>query len=291
MYKRIASPGKWHGGKSYLANRVVALMPPHLVYCEPYFGMGSVLLARDPNRDWLIDDAWKLKNGEKVPAGLRGASEIVNDIDSELTNFWQVLQSDRLFAIFHRQVQAIPFSEVEWDIARHVCNWPEVEAASRFFVRCRQSLAGRMKDFASISKNRTRRGMNEQASAWMTAVKGLPAVAARLKRVVILNQDAIAVIKSQDAPETLFYCDPPYLAETRASGDDYEYEMTEEDHAELLRTVRDIKGKFILSGYRSKLYDWFAKRNNWGRQEFDLPNNAAGGKSKRRMTECVWMNY
>jgi hypothetical protein len=25
--------------------------------------------------------------------------------------------------------------------------------------------------------------------------------------------------------------------------------------------------------------------------DFDLPNNAAGGKAKRRMIECVWMNF
>src|SRR5207248_1650852 len=39
---RTASPLKWHGGKHYLARRIVALMPRHLHYCEPFFGGGSV---------------------------------------------------------------------------------------------------------------------------------------------------------------------------------------------------------------------------------------------------------
>ena len=62
-----------------------------------------------------------------------------------------------------------------------------------------------------MSRNRTRRQMNEQASAWLTCVEGLPAVHARLKRVVVLNQPALEVIKREDGEKTLFYLDPPYL--------------------------------------------------------------------------------
>ena len=69
-----------------------------------------------------------------------------------------------------------------------------VERAVNFFIRCRQSRAGCFKDFATLSRTRTRRGMNEQASAWLTVIDGLPEVHARLKRVVILNHDALDVI-------------------------------------------------------------------------------------------------
>jgi DNA adenine methylase len=72
-----------------------------------------------------------------------------------------------------------------------------VQRAVRFFVLCRQSLAGRMDTFAPLSKNRTRRRMNEQASAWLTAVEGLPAVHARLKRVAILNRPALMSFDNQ----------------------------------------------------------------------------------------------
>ena len=39
---------KWHGGNSYVAAKVVELMPRHLHYVEPYFGGGQVLFRRDP---------------------------------------------------------------------------------------------------------------------------------------------------------------------------------------------------------------------------------------------------
>lgn len=280
------SPIKWHGGKHYFAKKFIALMPPHLHYVEPYAGSLAVLLERDHTRDWLIDQDWKLKNGDKVPTALKGCSEVVNDLNGELTNFWCVLSDPVQFEKFRRKVEAIPFSESHWQaVGEHD------DGAVGFFVRCRQSMSGRFKDFAPLSRTRTRRGMNEQASAWLNCVEGLPAVHERLKRVVILNRDALKVIRGQDGEHTFFYLDPPYLHETRATTGEYAHEMTEAQHTDLLETLATIRGKFQLSGYRSRLYDKYASVFNWRRVDFDAPNNAAGGNTKRRMTECLWMNY
>lgn len=267
---KINSAIKWHGGKTYLAKDIINLMPPHLHYVEPYFGGGAVLLAKNP----------------------LGISEVVNDIHGGLTNFWQVLQDDATFSAFQRKIEATPFSQVEFEIARssYSQDW-DVDAAVAFFVFCRQSRAAQMKDFATLSRNRTRRKMNEQASAWLTAIEGLPDIHDRLKRVVILNDDALNVIRTQDGPKTLFYLDPPYMAETRASADVYRHEMSDADHSSLLKMLSGIRGKFLLSGYRNSLYDDVANQNGWQRVDFERPNNAAGGASKRRMIECVWMNY
>jgi DNA adenine methylase len=188
-----------------------------------------------------------------------------------------------------RIIEAMPFSEVEWEDSWEP-GGSEVDVAVRFFVRCRQSRAGQMVDFATLSRNRVRRGMNEQVSAWMTAVDGLPQVAARLKRVVILNEDALNVIQSQDGPNTLFYLDPPYLHETRASTEVYAHEMSDDDHRKLLEMVNEVKGYVMLSGYPSELYETMLLAPRWCRVEFDLPNNAAGGATKRRETECLWTN-
>lgn len=279
----IPHPLKWWGGKSHLAKRIVALMPPRadahpsgwLHYVEPYFGGGSVLLEQDPE----------------------GISEVANDIHLELMNFWEVLRDPTRFAEFARDMSATPFSEVDWQeaIRRHCFDHPDqlrlgrMQSARHFFVLCRQSMTGRMKSFAPLSRSRVRRGMNEQASAWLTAVEGLPAVHERLKRVVVLNRPAIDVIRQQDGPRTLFYCDPPYVHETRATTGEYAHEMTHTDHLELLRVLKTVEGKVILSGYPSALYDEVLA--GWRVVDFDLPNNAAGGAEKRRMTERCWMNY
>jgi DNA adenine methylase len=218
-----------------------------------------------------------------------GISEVVNDIDGRLTNFWRVLQVEDSFSRFARVLSAMPFSEAEWGLASVSNGADPVEDAVRFFVHCRQSLAGRMNGFAPLSRRRTRRGMNEQASAWLNAVAGLAAVHSRLQRVSILSRDALDVIRQQDGSRTLYYLDPPYLGETRTSDDVYSFEMCAKQHEALLETILDCKGRVMLSGYRSELYD--RRLRDWMQYEFTLPNQAAGGKQKRRMVEVVWCNF
>jgi DNA adenine methylase len=273
----LTQPLKWHGGKSYLASRIIDLMPPHLHYVEPYAGGLAVLLARDPDdeRFWIPPH--------------KGVSEVVGDINHRLINFWRVLRNDDWFAQFKRAVDAMPLARVEWDRAHQDLDSGCVDDAANFFIDCRQSLAGRMKSFTAITRTRTRRGMNGNVSEWLGAVDGLADVHARLRRVLIENMPAIELIRREDTANTLFYCDPPYLHETRAAKDVYQHEMSAAAHATLLQTLCRRKGKVMLSGYRSDLYDVFLK--DWRRVDFDLPNNAAGGDSKRRMTESLWMNY
>lgn len=271
----LSSPLKYHGGKRYLAKRIVDLMPPHLHYCEPFAGGLSVLLAKDPE----------------------GVSEVVNDIDLHLWRFWNLLADPTYFAEFVRIVEAKPFCEETWRCAADAMRLSPPESYEEwvlegvnFFIWCRQSLAGRMKSFTGITKTRVRRGMNNEVSAWLTAVEGLPAVHERLKRVLILNRDALDVIREQDGPDTLFYLDPPYVDETRTAKSVYRHEMTPEQHVELLSLLPDLRGHWMLSGYDSKLYQSFFKDFPHTRYEFDLPNNAASGPTKRRMTEVLWTN-
>lgn len=267
----LTQPIKWHGGKHYLAERIIALMPPHVHYVEPFFGGGSVLLARD---------------GE-------GVSEVVNDLNSDLINFWQVLGNTYLFGDLVRILQGTPFSEEAWNEAGLVCpsDTTKIGRAFRFFIRARQSRQGLMKDFATLSRNRTRRGMNEQVSSWLTAIEGLPAVHARLKRVVILNRPAVEVVRQQDGPNTLFYCDPPYLHETRVTTSDYAHEMHADDHAELLAVLAKVEGKFILSGYPSAMYNTFAAGAGWNRIDISIDNKASSKAEKEKKTECLWFNF
>lgn len=271
MTTAVPPPLKWHGGKHYLAKRIIDLVPKHTHYVEPFAGGLSVLLAKDPE----------------------GVSEVVNDLNGDLTNFWQVLRDPERFPQLVRFLEATPFSESEWEQSRGCAAEPgfSIEDAAAFFIRCRQSMAGRMANFAPLSRTRTRRGMNEQASAWIAAVDGLPAVHARLRRVVILNRDALDVIRQQDGPDTLFYLDPPYLHETRTSTGEYAHEMTEEQHTDLCTVIRKCEGKVLLSGYPSELYRFQLEEQGWHRHDFELPNNAASGKDKRRMVECVWCNF
>ena len=280
--KKLISPLKWHGGKTYLAKRIIALMPPHQTYVEPYCGAAAVLIAKPTG--------WQASNLFEC-----GVSEIINDLNGWLTDFWLVLQDKELFTRFHRRMEATPFSENEWRRARGERPRDPVDAAVALMVLHRQSRGGDPGKGHQTPSRRPRSGVNEHGSAWTGAIVGLPAVHQRLQRVHILNRPALDVIRQLDDREekpddVLFYLDPPYPHDTRASTDEYgSYEMTEADHVELLTTITEVKGKVILSCYRSTLYD--ERLSNWTRHDWGVPNNAAGGSKKKRMTESVWCNF
>lgn len=295
MATAIPSPIKRHGGKKFLAKRIIELMPPRcknpnnpapndtgwLHYVEPYAGSLAVLFANDPE----------------------GIGEVVNDLDGDLTNFWSVLRCWSSFVQFQQMCEATPCSEsVYREANERLCREPvsgslpgssvdRVERAWAFFTVNRQSRQALGRDFATLARSRTRRGMNELPSAWLSAVEGLPEVHERLKRVVVLNRNALDVIRQQDGPRTLVYADPPYCHETRATTGEYAHEMTSQDHSELLGTLSAISGRFMLSGYRCDLYDDYAKRLGWRRVDIEIDNKASGKKTKDKKVECIWMNY
>lgn len=269
---RLRQPLKWHGGKYYLADWIISHFPEDFThYVEPYFGGGAVLL-RQPE----------------------GRSEVVNDINHNLMTFWAVLRSPGMFRELRTLLENTPLSEGIFNHAKTASHDPTddfVAQAWRFFVTARQSRQGLCKDFATLSRNRTRRGINEQASQWLRAIEGLEDVHRRLRGVVILNRPALEVIQQQDGENTLFMLDPPYLAETRTVRDAYAYEMSTADHIELLELLADIEGRFVLCGYPSDLYAEYADACNWRQVTKQIDNKAASGPQKRVMTECLWMNY
>lgn len=273
--KRIPSVSKIHGGKYYLAPKIVALFPPrqsYLNYVEDYCGMASVLLAHDPE----------------------GKSEIINDISQLTSNFFEVLQRKSNFDLFLRLAAMAPFSELQFEASlakmQSKIRFQAHELAYHFFVVCRQSRSGDRKQFATLTKNRLRRQMNEQVSAWLSGVEGLFDVHQRLQRVVIRNVPALHLLAEFNDPKTVHYLDPPYYPSTRTSPEAYgEDDMTAEDHEKLIEAVNKSKSKILLSGYHCDLYDKELK--SWDCIEFDLPNNVSGEATKRRMVECVWRNF
>lgn len=73
------------------------------------------------------------------------------------------------------------------------------------------------------------------------------------------------------------------MLETR-HGKQYRYEMSAEDHEELLEALLRHKGPVLISGYDTELYqDMLCK---WERRE-----NVAYSKACSRKKEVLWMNF
>jgi DNA adenine methylase len=284
---KMPGPLKWHGGKRYVAEHVLRLMPRHLNYVEPFAGGLQVLFARDPAdpRYWWTDAGGRL---------WKGVNEIVGDLNGDLANFYGVLRDRDAFPEFARLAGLTLFDEGTWRQAKALLDGGgggHVTRAWALFVCCRLSLAGRMGAFTGMTKVRLRGGRGNEVNAWLSAVEGLPEIHERLQGVQVLCRDAVKVIRDYDVPGTLLYLDPPYLPETRAAKKVYgPHEMTEAQHRHLLGVLLGVRhAKAILSGYASPLYETALAR--WRREEVRLPNHSAGGKKKRRMTEVLWCNF
>lgn len=263
--QKLRPPVKWHGGKHYLAARIVRLFPKHHTYVEPFGGAASVLLNKQPS-----------------------PVEIYSDLDQRITRLFRVLRDHG--PEFQRRVTLTPYSELEFLDAGDPAE-DEIEQARRDFVRWRLSLGGRGDAF-SFTLHRVRRQMADVVSGYLSMIdEYLPLIVDRLRTVQIVCRPAVDVIRRWDSNETLFYCDPPYVHSTRQANSRavYGHEMTEDLHCEVASCLNDCAGKVVLSGYPSELYDDLFK--DWWRLDYDIANHAARGKKKDREQECLWLNY
>ena len=130
--------------------------------------------------------------------------------------------------------------------------------------------------------------MSGVVSRWLGSVNALPEIAERLLRVQIENRPALDVIKLYDSPETLFYCDPPYVHETRGDSKAYGFEMTDEQHEELADTLNSVRGMVAFSNYYCQLLDRLYPEKRWFKH-FSPPRTNHATKGKR--VEVLWTNY
>lgn len=263
---KIRPPVKWHGGKHYLAKWVISQFPSHTTYVEPFGGAASVLLNKEPSK-----------------------VEVYNDLDKRIVRLFRVIRDhgDEL----RRRLSLTPYSEAEFLASAQPATEDDVESARRDYVRWRQSLGGRGDSF-SFTLHRERRQMADVVSGYLSSIdEQLPLIVERMRTVQLLCRPAIDVIETWDSINTLFYCDPPYVHSTRHSSSRaiYGKEMSEKEHAELAATLNRCKGKIIVSGYPSQLYEKLF--NKWRRIAIDIPNHASGSASKEIKSEVIWLNW
>ncbi|MBV8094960.1 MAG: DNA adenine methylase [Acetobacteraceae bacterium] len=257
----------WYGGKFNHLDWLLPLLPRCHHYCEPFSGSAAVLLNRHPS-----------------------AVETYNDIDGEVVNFFRVLRNQNEQLI--RAISLTPFSREEFYRAIHDSSEDisAAERARRFYIRARQARTG-LAQTATLGrwancKNTSRAGMSGVVSRWLGGVKALQDIASRLLPVQIENRPAIEVIELYDGPSTLFYCDPPYLHQTRGDVKAYGFEMNLEQHLLLARVLNKVRAKVAISGYRcDQLDEWY---KGWRR--FEAPEKHCHSIKKKRQ-ECLWMNY
>lgn len=247
---------KYPGSKWRIADWIISHFPLHNVYLEPFFGSGAVLFNKP-----------------------RTMIETVNDINGDIVNLFRVCrtQGEKLAAA----IELTLFARQEYTDCYERSPDP-LEQARRTLVRYWQSFGS-----SNCSKNSWKISQVSNAPRCPIQFAQLPeiikTVAERLREVQIECTDAIELIKRHDSPETLIYCDPPYLLNTRTNGM-YKHEMTDEQHEELIELLKGSKAKIILSAYDNELYN--SRLKEWYCDEI-----AARAQMGLKRKEKIYMNF
>lgn len=254
---------RYHGGKWKLAPWIISQMPSHEYYVEPFGGGGSILLRKD-----------------------RCRQEVYNDLDREIVNLFRVVR-DQGYSL-QKKLADTPYSRDEFALS-YTPSADPLEQARRTVVR------GFM-GFGSAASSGEKTGFRAQnhgngtscAGDWKNYPEALEATIERMRGVVIENTDATSLISQQDHVDALLYCDPPYVHSTRKKTKPYckkgyRFEMSDDDHIALAKTLHSASGMVMLSGYSSPLYDELY--GGWAR----IDREALADGAKLRL-ESLWFN-
>jgi len=207
------------GGKHRLIPTLLPIIGQvsHDCYCEPFCGGAGVLFAKPPELS---------------------KAEVINDADGELTRFFRVLQYHYLPFIDLYRHAIVSRQMFEWEKMKRTDTLTDLQRAARFYYLQRLAFGGKTgsaRNFGYSLHSRPRLNIDAISS-------DLSEYHHRLKGVVVECGDFVKCIQRYDAPETLFFIDPPYF---EVEGYDTVFEA--ERYAELSELLRGIKGKFMLT--------------------------------------------
>lgn len=256
---------RYHGSKFRLASWVMSFFPPHVCYVEPFGGAAGVLLQKE-----------------------RVYAEVYNDLDLAVVNFFTVLRDPMLRQQLIEQLVLTPYARGEFDQS-----WEDtddvIESARRLCIRAQMGFgsAGATKGSTGFRID-TKRDYGTAQHLWAQYPSAVAAAGERFSGVLIENRPAIEVMRAHDAPTTLHFVDPPYVHATRTkrANGGYRHEMTDADHQELLKTLLDLDGFVVLSGYATELYH----RHLPGWATHTTASRISAGRGSITRTEVVWLN-
>lgn len=252
------TPITYWGGKQQLTPVILGMIPEHKAYDEPFLGGGAVLFAKRPS-----------------------PREYVSDINASMINFYQVLKND--YAALKKMIDDSLHAEYSQKEAKRIFkegHENKVRWAWAVYIMSKQSKYAMMDGHWEVS-------MQENSAKRFNDVKKQfrEHYALRLEHVSLFCRDAIDQIKATDSIETFHYCDPPYYNSDCAHYSGYSID----DYKELLDTLAEVKGKFLLSSYPSDILQEYTDKYNWRCLKLEM-TKSAGGKGKKKV-EVLTYNY
>lgn len=217
----LKSPIKWVGGKARLVNKLLPLIPHHKGYVEVFGGAGWLLFAKKPVK-------W----------------EILNDLDSNLMNLWNVIKNypNEFIKSFEYVLISRDLFNTYKEKYKNNDYKNEIEQAHILYYLLKAGVGASLPDGGGCgfgaAKDKSRLRINQIPDDINNAYE-------RLKTVIIECADFRRIFKTYDSEDTFFYIDPPYRNTARSS---YSVgNFTDEDYIDLGNICKQLKGKFLLT--------------------------------------------
>ena len=201
-------------GKKRLADRLVAMLPAHKTYVEPFAGSAAVLFAKEPSD-----------------------VEVINDADLEIADAYRLIK--KLTQEGLARLKKLPWVGDEKTFKRLLDVEPEddVERLHRFLY---------LTHF-SYGKMRGKSFSPTVVGVEATTIKRIEKFAPRLKKVKVYGGDYEKVVRKYDSKDTVFFLDPPY------PGYNVDVGESEFDEERFFKLLKSLKGRFLITyGIRGK---------------------------------------
>lgn len=255
---------KYPGAKWRLADWIISYFPEHHSYLEAFFGSGGVFFSKTPSN-----------------------IETVNDMDGDIVNlFWWIQHDPEKLA---NAIRWTPYARDIYEEAfqKQYTETDSFQRAVYFYIRMMMGHGFRTTGEHVGWKNDVQgRAKSYAATCWVETPERIMEAAERLRGVQVENRPAVEVIKRMNHPKVLIYADPPYVLSTIRQKQ-YKHSMTDDDHVELLETLKAHQGPVVLSGYDNPLYEkLLISGGGWHKA---TKNDVTQVGSKRE--EVLWMNF
>lgn len=260
----MKTPISYYGGKQNLVTTILPLIPDHTTYTETFVGGGAIF--------------WSKPISEV---------EIINDYNRELINFYECVKND--FVELEKMVRISLHSRSLHSDATVIYNNPHMfsrlKRAWAVWVLAAQSFSSMLDGSFGYDK------LKGTTSSKITNKRDefTLELSIRMQNVQVECTDALRVINSRDHKEAFHYCDPPYFNSNCGHYDGYSID----DFENLLKTLKNARGKFLLSSYPSDILSDYTKDNSWCAKHIEQSVSVANGTGKpgKKKIEVLTANY
>lgn len=222
-HRALNSPFRWVGGKSRLRKYIIALLPPHTCYVEPFAGAAWALFGKPPSD-----------------------VEVLNDIDQELITFFRVVREQPEAFIASFEFELVARAEFERLASLDTAHLTDVQRAHRFYYLIMAGWGGELQ-YPRFQTSISDGGHgNRLIGALKHLHQRIRPIHERLRTVIIENLDWQDCIDRYDRPDAVLYLDPPYPNNKC----NYSHNMRDwNDHYCLAERLGNTRCRWILSSY------------------------------------------